>query len=37
MKIGLIREWKQPADKRVALTPEICAYKGGTDATTQVD
>ena len=21
MKIGLIREWKQPADKRVALTP----------------
>lgn len=25
MKIGLIREWKQPADKRVALTPEQCA------------
>ncbi len=24
MKIGLIREWKQPADKRVALTPEQC-------------
>ncbi|MDA8886011.1 NAD(P)-dependent oxidoreductase [Bacteroidia bacterium] len=24
MKIGLIREWKQPADKRVALTPELC-------------
>ena len=25
MKIGLIREWKQPADKRVALTPALCA------------
>ncbi|MGB1038626.1 MAG: alanine dehydrogenase, partial [Bacteroidia bacterium] len=25
MKIALIREWKQPADKRVALTPELCA------------
>lgn len=25
MKIGLIKEWKQPADKRVALTPELCA------------
>ena len=24
MKIGLIREWKQPADKRVALTPDLC-------------
>lgn len=24
MKIALIREWKQPADKRVALTPEQC-------------
>ncbi|MFY0645011.1 MAG: alanine dehydrogenase [Bacteroidia bacterium] len=24
MKIGLIREWKQPADKRVALTPALC-------------
>ncbi len=24
MKIGLIKEWKQPADKRVALTPELC-------------
>ncbi|PCJ65257.1 MAG: alanine dehydrogenase [Bacteroidetes bacterium] len=24
MKIGLVREWKQPADKRVALTPELC-------------
>ncbi len=24
MKIGLIREWKQPADKRVALTPTLC-------------
>lgn len=24
-KIGLIREWKQPADKRVALTPEQCS------------
>ena len=24
MKIGLIREWKKPADKRVALTPELC-------------
>lgn len=23
MRIGLIREWKQPADKRVALTPEL--------------
>ncbi|MDA8929770.1 NAD(P)-dependent oxidoreductase [Bacteroidia bacterium] len=25
MKIGLIREWKKPADKRVALTPQQCA------------
>jgi saccharopine dehydrogenase (NAD+, L-lysine-forming) len=25
MKIALIREWKQPADKRVALTPNQCA------------
>ena len=25
MKLGLIREWKQPADKRVALTPQLCA------------
>jgi saccharopine dehydrogenase (NAD+, L-lysine-forming) len=25
MKIGLIREWKQPADRRVALSPEQCA------------
>ncbi len=25
MKVGLIREWRQPADKRVALTPEQCA------------
>ena len=25
MKIGLIREWKQPADKRVGLTPELCS------------
>ena len=24
MKIALIREWKQPADKRVALTPDLC-------------
>ena len=24
MKIGLLREWKQPADKRVALTPAQC-------------
>lgn len=24
MKLGIIREWKQPADKRVALTPEQC-------------
>ncbi len=24
MKIGLLREWKEPADKRVALTPEQC-------------
>lgn len=24
MKIGIIREWKQPADKRVALTPDQC-------------
>lgn len=24
MKIGLIREWKQPADKRIALTPNQC-------------
>lgn len=24
MKIGLIREWKEPADKRVALTPSLC-------------
>ena len=22
--MGLIREWKQPADKRVALTPDLC-------------
>jgi len=28
MKIGLIREWKQPADKRVGLTPDLClAFK----------
>jgi len=28
MKIGLIREWKKPADKRVALTPDQCvAFK----------
>ena len=25
MKIGLIREWKVPADKRVALTPALCS------------
>lgn len=24
MKIGLLREWKEPADKRVALTPDQC-------------
>ncbi len=24
MKIGLIREWKEPADKRVALSPNQC-------------
>ncbi len=24
MKIGIIREWKKPEDKRVALTPELC-------------
>ena len=24
MKIGLLREWKKPADKRVALTPDQC-------------
>ena len=24
MKIGLIREWKEPADKRVALSPNLC-------------
>jgi saccharopine dehydrogenase (NAD+, L-lysine-forming) len=24
VKIGLIREWKQPADKRVALSPQQC-------------
>ena len=24
MKLGLIREWKQPADKRVALSPNQC-------------
>mgnify|MGYP006255077907 CR=1 FL=1 len=24
MKIGLLREWKEPADKRVALTPFQC-------------
>ena len=25
MKIGLIREWKAPADKRAALTPALCS------------
>lgn len=24
MKIGLLREWKEPVDKRVALTPDQC-------------
>jgi alanine dehydrogenase len=24
MKIGLLREWKEPADKRAALTPDQC-------------
>jgi saccharopine dehydrogenase (NAD+, L-lysine-forming) len=24
MKIGIIREWKKPEDKRVALTPSLC-------------
>jgi alanine dehydrogenase len=33
MKLGIIREEKQPADKRVAFTPEQCrqlkeAYQG---------
>ena len=29
MKIGLLREWKKPADKRVALTPDQCVqFKG---------
>lgn len=25
MKIGLIREWKQPADRRVGLSPALCS------------
>ncbi|MEY2923803.1 MAG: hypothetical protein RLZZ337_343 [Bacteroidota bacterium] len=35
MKIGLIKEWKQPADKRVALTPQLC--KAFTNKYPEVD